>query len=124
VFPKWLRKTLGAFAIDHTGGIRVLLSTGHMDHVPLNEFKKFRIVFRKFRGHETVNVFWRAQLGLRLEEDNDVGMWKATLLKLNGVKKGSHISQYTSLDVRYESAELEIEDANHQVRTIRGRLAF
>ena len=123
VFPKWLWETLGTFAIDHTGGIRILLSAGHMNHVLLNKFKKFRVVFRKFRGHKTVNVFWRAQLGMRLKEDNDVGMRKTMLLKLNSIEEGSHISQYTSFDIRYERIKLEVENANHQVRAIRGRLA-
>ena len=36
---------------------------------------------------------------MRLQEDNDVGMRKATLLKLNGVEVGIGITQNTITDV-------------------------
>ena len=57
-----------------------------------------------------------------LQEDNDMGMRKAVLLELNGVKKGIDITQGSICDVLYEGQELEFEDTDDQVRTIRGRL--
>jgi hypothetical protein len=48
-------------------------------------------------------VLWRAELGFRLQEDNYMGMGKATLLKPNGVEVGIGLTQYISLgDVMHE----------------------
>jgi hypothetical protein len=61
-----------------------------VNHELFDEFKQFRIVSGEFRRHKTVNVPWSAQLSMRLEKDNNVGMRKATLLKLNGIEMCSY----------------------------------
>jgi hypothetical protein len=95
-----------------------------MDHHLLDQLKQLRVVIWKLRRHEAINVLWRAQLGMRLQEDNDVGMREATLLKLNGVQKCIDITKGSICDVLYEGQELEFEDADDQVRTIRSRLTL
>ncbi len=58
-----------------------------MNHELFDELKQLRIVHRKLRGHEAVNLLWGMQLGMRLQENNDVCMRKAPFLKLNSVKE-------------------------------------
>ena len=58
-----------------------------MDHELFDELKQLRVVYRKLRGHKAVNLLWSMQLGMRFEENNDMSVRKASLLKLNGVKK-------------------------------------
>ena len=70
-----------------------------MNHELLNKLKQNSIITGKLRGHETINVSWRAQLGMRLEEDNDMCMRKATLLKLNGIEEGIDLAQCSCFDV-------------------------
>ena len=57
-----------------------------MDHKLLDEVKQLMIVHGELRRHETVNLLWSVQFGIRLKENNDVRMRKAPLLKLNDVK--------------------------------------
>ena len=99
---KRLRKALGTSALDHAGCIRIVSTTGLVNHELLDQLKQLRIVLWKLRGHKAINVLWRAQLGMRLQEDNDMGMRKAMLLKLNGVEEGIDITQYSLPDVFYE----------------------
>jgi hypothetical protein len=91
LWPKGLGKTLRIAAIDYARSTRVLIAIGSVNHELFDEFKQFRIVSGEFRRHKTVNVPWSVQLGTRVEKDNNVGMRKATLLKLNGVEICSYI---------------------------------
>ena len=61
---------------------------------------------------------------MRLKKDNDMGMRKATLLKLNGVEVGINVTQNALLNVLDKGLQLGIEDTHHQVRAIRSRLAI
>ena len=61
---------------------------------------------------------------MRLQEDNDVGMRKTTLLKLNGVQVGIGSTQHSFRDVLYKGLELSSEGAHHQVRTVMRTLAM
>jgi hypothetical protein len=92
---KWLGKTLGTNAIDHAGSTVILIATGCVNHELLDELKEFIIGSGELRRHKTVNILWSAQLGMRLEKDNDMGMRKATLLKLYGVEIGRYFPQHT-----------------------------
>jgi len=94
-----------------------------MDHKLLDQVKQDFIVFRKLRGHETVNLLWSAQLCLRFKKNDDMSMRKATLLKLNGVEISDNLAQNTILDVMNERLKLGMKSANHQVRAITGSLA-
>jgi hypothetical protein len=82
-----LGKTFSASTILHARGRSILITTGTMNHELFDELKQFRTVHRELRGHKTVNLLWGMQLGMGLKEDNDVGMRKAPLLELNGVKE-------------------------------------
>ena len=101
----------------------MILNTARpMNHELLDKLKQHITAHRELSGHEAINVSWRAQLELRLKEDNDVGMRKATLLKLNGVEVGIDVTQHSIFDVSYESIQFDFKDTNHQVRMIRGSL--
>ena len=115
---KGLGKTLGTGAIDHARSIGVLIATGSMHHKLLDELQQFIIVSGKFRRHKAINVLWGVQLGMRLQKDNDVGIRKAPLLKLYGVKMSCNFSQYALLDVLNKGLELCMKHSHHQVRTI------
>lgn len=54
---------------------------------------------------------------MRLEEDNDMSMRKASLLKLNGVKVACYFTKYTIFDVLNEGVKLGMEDTCDQIRT-------
>jgi len=94
-----------------------------MDHKLLDQLKQDFIVFRKLRRYETVNLLWSAQLGIRMKKDDDMGMRKTTLLKLNHVEISKDLSQNTILNVMNERLKLGMKSANHQVRAITGSLA-
>jgi hypothetical protein len=55
---------------------------------------------------------------MRLKEDNDVSMRKASLLELNGVKKACNFPKNTILNVMNERVKLGMEDTCNQVRTL------
>ena len=112
VLPELLRKALPTPTIDHAECIRIVSTTGLVNHELLDQLKQLRI------------VLWRVQLGMRLQEDNDVGMRKATLLKINGVKVGIHITQHPFRDLPYEGLEFGPEGMHCQVRAIIGSLAM
>jgi hypothetical protein len=59
-----------------------------------------------------------------LQENDDMGMRKPPLLKLNGVEIASHITQSTILDVLDKGAKLCMEHPHHQVGVIRWSLAM
>jgi hypothetical protein len=82
-----------------------------MDHELLDELKQFK------------TVLWGVQLGMRFQEDNDMGMRKVTLLKLNGIEEGIGFTQHLC-DILYKGHKLGSEDTHCQVSTIRGRLAI
>jgi hypothetical protein len=65
---KGLRKPFGAFAILNARGLPVLFITGTMDHELFDQLKQLRIVHRKLRGHEAVNLLWGMQLGMGLRK--------------------------------------------------------
>ena len=94
-----------------------------MNHECFDKFKKLIIVEGEFRRHEAVNLLWCAQFSLRFQEDDDVCVWKPSLLKLYGIEEPSHGTKYAILDVIDEGLKLGMEDAHHQVRTIRSLLA-
>jgi hypothetical protein len=70
-----------------------------MDHELLDKVKQLRMINRKLRRHEAVYLFRSVQLGMRLEEDNDVSMRKAPFLELNGVKKACTVTKNAILDI-------------------------
>jgi len=86
VLIEGLGKSFRADTTNHAGRVLVLSTTGTMDHILLDKLKQLRIIHGKLRRHEAVNLLWVAQLGMRLEEDNDVSVWKTPLLELNGVE--------------------------------------
>jgi hypothetical protein len=68
--------------------MRILSTIGPMNH-KLDMVKKRRVDIWELRRHKAINVLWGAQLGLRMKEDNDMGMWKTPLLELNSIEVGS-----------------------------------
>jgi hypothetical protein len=124
LLPKRLRKALRTLAIHHARCIRVLGSARPMNHKLLDEFKQLIIAMWKFRGHKAINMLWGAQLGMRLKKDNNMSMRKATLLELNCVEIGSHITQDTLLNISNKRLKLSMKNANHQVRAIWGSLVI
>lgn len=89
-----------------------------MNHELLDKLKQLRMIDRKLRRHETVYLLWSAQLGMRLEEDNDVSMWKAPLLELNGVKEACNVTKDAIFDISNEGVKLGMEDTCDQIRTL------
>ena len=81
-----------------------------MDHELLDKVKQLRMINRKLRRHEAVYLFRSAQLGMRLEEDNDMSMRKAPLLELNGVKKACTVTKNAILDISNERVQLGMEN--------------
>ena len=79
-----------------------MIATGSMNYELHNKLKQIIVANWKFRRHKTVNVIWSVQLGIRLKEDNNVGMRKTTLLKFNGIEIGSQFPQDTPFDVPNE----------------------
>ena len=53
-----------------------------------------------------------------LQKDDDVGMRKTPLLKLDGVKVASHVTEYAILEVMDKGPKLCMEDTDDQVRAI------
>jgi hypothetical protein len=112
-----LGKPFSAYTVLHTGRLLVLITTGAMDHELLDKLKQLRIVDRKLRGHEAVNLLWSTQLGMRFEEDNNVSVRKAPLLKLNGVKEARNVTKHTVLNVTNEGVEFGMKDTCDYIRT-------
>jgi hypothetical protein len=119
-----LWKTLETFVIHHARGVGVLCPTRPMNHDFLDKYHQVRVALWELRGHQTINVLWRAQLGLRLQENNDVGMRKAPLPKLYGIEVGIDSTKYTHSDILHQALNLGFEDPNHQVRAIGSLLAM
>jgi len=118
VLTEGLGKILGTGAIHHTGGLLILITTGAMNHVLLDELKQLRLILRKLRRHEAVDLLRSTQLGMRLKKDNDVRMRKAPLLELYGIEIASNVTKYAILDVLNEGVKLGMKDACDQVRTL------
>ncbi len=93
-------------------------STGIVNHELLDKLKQLGMVDRKLRRHETVNLVWSAQLGMRLKEDDDMSMWKAPLLKLDGVKKACNVPKNAVFDISDEGAKLGMKDTCRQIRSL------
>ena len=81
-----------------------------MNHKLLDKLKQLGMVDRKLRRHETVNLLWSTQLGMRLKEDNDVSVWEAPLLKLDGVKKACNVTKDAIFDISDEGVKLSMKD--------------
>ena len=107
---KGLGKTFSACTILHTGRVLILSTTGTMNHELFDELKQLRIVHRKLRGHKAINLLWCTQLGMGLKEDNDMCMWKAPLLELNGVKEARNVTKDAIFDVTDERVKLGMKD--------------
>jgi hypothetical protein len=95
-----------------------------MNHECFDLVKERRVGMWKLRRHETINVFWSTQLGLRLKKDNDVGMRKTSLLKLNSIEVSSPSTQYIIFDILDKRLKLGMEHSNHQVRAISAVLTW
>src|SRR5580692_8399469 len=85
MLPKSLGKPFRTLAIDHARCIRSLKATRSVHHELFDQLKQVIIVEGELRRHEAINIFRSVQLDMRLKKDNDVGMRKATLLKLYSV---------------------------------------
>jgi len=96
----------------------ILSTTGPMNHECFDLVKERRIGSWKLRRHEAINVFWSTQLGLRLKEDNNVGMRKTPLLKLNGIEVSCPSTQFIISDILDKRLKLGMEHSNYQVRAI------
>jgi hypothetical protein len=95
-----------------------------VNHELLYEGKELVVRAGELRRHEAVDLIRSAQLGMGLQKDDDVGMRKTPLLKLDGVKVASHVTEYAILDVTDKGTELRMEDTDDQVRAIRSRLSM
>jgi hypothetical protein len=113
-----LGKTFGTGAILHAGRPPIFITTGAMNHELLDKLKQLRMILRKLRGHETVDLLWSMQLGMRLEEDNDVSVRKAPLLELDRIKEARNVTKHPILDVFDEGVKLGMEDTRDQVGTL------
>ena len=116
VLIKGLRKAFSAYTILHARRVFILSTTGTMNHKLFDKLKQLRIVHRKLRRHKAVNLLWGTQLGMRLKEDNDMGMRKASLLELNGVKEARNISKDAIFDVMNEGVKLGMKHPCDQIR--------
>ena len=117
VLSEGLRKPFGAYAILHTGRL-LIITIGTINHELFDKFKQHRMVLRKPRGHEAVNLLWGMQLDMRLENNNDVSMRKAPLLKLYSIKKACNFTKHAILNVFDEGMKLGMKDMCDQVRTL------
>ena len=68
-------------------------------------------------------MLWSAQLGMGLQEDDDVCMWKPPLLKLNGVKEAIDLAKDAILNLLDEGVKFCTEDTHNHIRTIIRNLA-
>src|SRR6266849_3095716 len=89
-----------------------------MNHKLLDKLKQLGMVDRKLRRHETVNLLWSTQLGMRLKEDDDVSMWKAPLLKLDGVKEACNVTKDAIFNISDERVKLGMKDTCRQIGSI------
>ena len=94
-----------------------------MNHECFDELKELVIKEGELRRHEAVNVLRSAQLGMGLQEDDDVCMWKPPLLKLNGVKEAIDSTKDAIFDLLDEGLKLGMKDTHHHIRAIRSNLA-
>ena len=97
--------------------IWIVSTTGAMDHEFLDQLKELRIGIRirKFRAKETVYILWRAKLGSRIKEDNDVKMRKTLFLKLIGVDYSNTFLKNTIFDVFDQSISFGMENTINQI---------
>ena len=118
LIPKRLWKVFGAMSIFHASSMRVLSTTGLMDHQLLDQLKQLRIVPRKLSREKTVYLLWGAELGLLVEKDDAVHVREATFLKLYGEQISYSLSKNASLDVLYHLCLLCIECPDNHIRAI------
>ena len=123
---EWLGKTFGALAILHAGTIGILWTTGSMDHVLHHQFMELRmdIRIRNLSREEFVEFIRSVKLGIRMEENNEMGVRQATLLELIGVAIANGFPQTSHLhDVIEHFIMLHMEDSTDNVCTIPRLLA-
>jgi hypothetical protein len=90
-----------------------------MNHEPFDLFKEEGVGIWELRRHQAINILWSAQLGVRLKENNDMGMWKTSLLKLNDVEMTCPSTQCIISDILDKRLKFGMKHSNCQVRAIR-----
>ena len=123
---EWLGKTFGALSILHAGSIGIRRATGSMDHVLHHQLMELRINIRirNLSREEFVEFVRSVKLGIRMEENNDMGVRQAMLLKLIGVAIANGLSQTSCLhDVIEHLITLHVEDSTDNVWMISRLLA-
>ena len=123
---EWLGKTFGALAVLHAGSIGILSTTGSMDYVLHHQFMELRIDIRirNLSREEFVKFIRSVKLGIRMEENNEMGVRQATLLKFIGVAIANGLPQTSYLhDVIEHLITLHVENSTDNVWTISRLLA-
>ena len=84
---EWLRKTFVAIAILHAGSIGIFCTTGSMDNVLHHQLMELwiDIRIRNLSRKEFVKFIRSVKLGIRMKENNEMGVRQAMLLELIGV---------------------------------------
>ena len=123
---EWLGKPFGALAILHAGSIGILWTTGSMDHILHHQLMKLRmgVRIRNLSREELVKFIRSLKLGIRMEEDDEMGVRQATLLELIGVAIANGLSQTSCLHNVFEHlVALHVKDSTDNVWTIPRLLA-
>jgi hypothetical protein len=112
VFSEWLWEVFGAFAIYHAWSIWVKNATGTMDHVLDYQVIELRfcVRIRELCREKRIDVLWSLELGVMVEEDDEMHVWQAPLLELNGKDMSHRYPQSTLFDVIHNSSHLCSED--------------
>src|ERR1700678_4072007 len=104
-----------------TGSIRIWSITGSVYHKLLDQLKQLRllILIWKLGREKAVYVLRSGKLAIRMEEDDQMNMWKTTLLKLGCPNMGHCSSQNTLfINVIHQLLDFEAKYAINQIWSV------
>ena len=106
---------LGTFAIFHARTVPVERSTAvdHMGHHHLVQLLVF-LLTRNLSANHQINVI-RLDLVIRSKPQEDMYMRETTLLVLNGVQEGLHLSKSSLFQELHELFVLLMEDTGYDI---------
>ena len=126
LLTEWLGKALGTLAIFYAGSIGLLRTVGSVDHVLYHQCMQLRmsVRIRNLSREKLVEFIRSLKLEVRMEKDDEMGVRKATLLKLIGVAVFNGFSQTSCFhDVLEQLLTLHVKDSADDVWMISRLLA-
>lgn len=118
---KFLRVVFRATVVLHANGVWVERPTGTMNHAALDRLVELglRSCIRDFCTDYAVDVRSIVKLVLGFQDEEDVGMWQASLLKFDDMQRSDHAAQdMLVVNVVQQRFQLQTENTCNDVRPV------